>query len=243
MMLFRSMVTMSCGRRYASSNVSRACKDVLRSGETLFINNEYRKASNGAEVETVSPHDERLLALLSDGTPKDADRAVDAARRSFETFRDVCAEERSEMLRNVASLIDEHVNEIAELESLDCGKPISESIADVETCRDLFRFYADLIPVQDKLLPNEEDGMQSRIVYEPKGVVAMVCILSFFLCFHTHVHIRVHTYTHTHTGHAMELSPHASLCQGRTCCCSGMYNGFETLTLGFLDVLSFGYCF
>ena len=106
--------------------------------------------------------------------PEDANRAVNAAKRRFETFRDVSAEDRAEMMRRVASLIDGHCEEIAELESLDCGKPVSESVADVETCRDLFRFYADMIPVQDKMLPKEEDGMRSRIVHEPKGVVAMV---------------------------------------------------------------------
>lgn len=116
------------------------------------------------------------MAMLSNATAEDATRAVEVAKRSFETFRWTAPDERATMLSRIAAIIDEHTQELAEMESLEMGKPITESIVDIETCRDIFKYYSDLGPrfLADKLLPQEEEGFHSRIVHDPAGVVAMV---------------------------------------------------------------------
>ena len=92
----------------------------------LFIDGEFVPAAGGATFEDVSPRDGTVIASVGAGGPEDVDRAVRAARRSFEAGEWALADpaQRKRVLLRLAELIDEHAEELAQLESADVGHPI-----------------------------------------------------------------------------------------------------------------------
>jgi acyl-CoA reductase-like NAD-dependent aldehyde dehydrogenase len=95
----------------------------------VFIDGRFVAAADGRVFEDVSPRDGRVLADVARGSADDVDRAVRAARRSFDDGVWALADplERKRVLLRLAGLIDEHAEELAQLESADVGHPISDA--------------------------------------------------------------------------------------------------------------------
>lgn len=98
---------------------------LAKSPHKLFIGGEWVEAASGETYTSYSPSDGAHLAELTSAGPEDVDRAVAAARRAFEgSWGKLTPAQRSAQLRRLADLIAAHAHELAELESLDNGKPI-----------------------------------------------------------------------------------------------------------------------
>ncbi|CEG47702.1 aldehyde mitochondrial precursor [Plasmopara halstedii] len=110
----------------------------------LFINNEFVPSSNGATFDTFNPATEERIASVAEATPADVDAAVKAARDAFNgTWRTIDAVERGRLIYRLADLIEENGDELADLESLDAGKPRSLTrFLDVEACINTLRYFA-----------------------------------------------------------------------------------------------------
>ncbi|SRR5579883_921356 len=125
-----------------------AAAEVLRflSGppKQLLIDGKWVNAKSGATFETINPANEEVLALVAEGDKADIDDAVAAARRAFETGRwqSMGPHQRARYLLKIADLIESHGEELAQLITLDNGKPIAESISEVGRTVDTFRYYA-----------------------------------------------------------------------------------------------------
>ena len=89
----------------------------------LFINNEWVEG-HGAKFNTVNPKDETVIASMDSANAVDVDAAVDAATKAFKTFGKSNGCDRRDMLLRLASLVEKHRAQLAELESLDNGKPV-----------------------------------------------------------------------------------------------------------------------
>lgn len=162
-----------------------ALRGVLDTPATIFIDNTYSPASDGSVIETFAPHDGKVLDSIANATEEDVNRAVASARSCFDSgsWSDTPVDERAEVLRKISTALREprFLKTLSKIESLDCGKPLVESAADIEMCADLFDFYADVLPdyFKDERLPAQEEGYQSSIVKEPAGVIAMVTPWNF----------------------------------------------------------------
>ncbi|MEW1655722.1 aldehyde dehydrogenase family protein [Streptomyces sp. NPDC093707] len=127
---------------YAPAPESRAVVD-LASSYGLFIDGEFTEGAGGGLRKTVSPATEEVLAEYTQGTGEDVDRAVQAARRAFETWSALPGAERAKYLFRIARIIQERSRELAVLETLDNGKPIRESRdADLPLVAAHFFYYA-----------------------------------------------------------------------------------------------------
>src|ERR1700760_1989152 len=95
----------------------------------LLINGEWVEGSR--TFESINPATGEVLAQVAEASPADVDRAVKAARAAFDDesgkWRKMSASERGRLLWKIADLIEQHIDEISELETLDNGKPIFES--------------------------------------------------------------------------------------------------------------------
>src|ERR1700722_6291495 len=93
----------------------------------LFINGQWSDAASGRTFETPNPATGEVLARVAEGDAEDINRAVRAARRAFEEgpWGRMTASERGRIIWRIGDLILEHVDELAQLESLDNGKPMA----------------------------------------------------------------------------------------------------------------------
>jgi len=147
-----------------------------------FIDGSFRDAASGATLATENPATGQVLTHVAAGDAADIDAAVKAARRAFEDGRwsRLAPVERKKVLLRVADAIEANLDELATLDALEAGKPITD-------CRDVdlpdtirtFRWYAEAIDkLFDAVAPTGPDAL-GLIVREPIGVVGAVVPWNF----------------------------------------------------------------
>ncbi len=108
----------------------------------LFINGKHEEAANGRTIDVNNPSTGELLTTVPDGEAADVDRAVAAARASFEkkTWRGMDPSKKEKILWDLSELLVRHKDELAALESMENGKTLREAAgADVGPAIDAFR--------------------------------------------------------------------------------------------------------
>lgn len=148
----------------------------------LFIDGEFVNSRSGKTFDTINPATGQVLARVAEGDAADIDRAVDAARRSFEkgSWSKMAPRERKKVLLKFADLIEKNLTELAVMETLDCGKPISDSLSvDLPDTIETLRWHAEAVDkIYDQISPAPSDVV-SMIVREPIGVVGTVLPWNF----------------------------------------------------------------
>lgn len=142
-----------------------------------FIDGEYVDGAAGATFETLNPATNEALTQVAEGRAADIDNAVHAARRAFGDgpWRTMKARERAATLDRVADLIDAHTPEIARLESLDTGLPISQTEkAQVPRSADNFRFFAEMAVRLDGETYPVDDEFLNYTLRHPVGVAGLI---------------------------------------------------------------------
>ena len=111
----------------------------------MLIGGKWLDAASGKTFPTYNPATGEVLAHVAEGNSADVDKAVTAARNAFESgsWRRLTASERGRLIWKLADLLESHLEEFAQLESLDNGKPIGVArAADLPLAVDLFRYMA-----------------------------------------------------------------------------------------------------
>lgn len=143
----------------------------------LFINGSYVDAVAGGRFVTVNPADGNTLAEMSEGTAADIDKAVAAANAAYRSgvWSKMAPRDRMDVLFRFANLIDKHAEELAVLETLDMGKPISDVInEDLPAVINTIRFMAECIDKIEGSVTNTADDVMHMVIREPLGVVACI---------------------------------------------------------------------
>ncbi len=142
-----------------------------------FIGGEWVDSSTGETEPDINPATEETIAAVQVSSREDADRAVAAAQKAYdEVWFDTPPKERSAMLLKLADAMDADAAELARLESIDVGKPISVSSADIPFITDNLRFFAGAARLQEGKSAGEyERGFTSMIRREPLGVTVGIC--------------------------------------------------------------------
>ncbi len=160
-----------------------ATKARIKPGK-LLIGGEWCDAASGAMFETVNPATGEVLTQIAAGAQADVDRAVAAARKAFDdpggAWQKMTASDRGRLLWRVGDLIDQNIEEIAELETLDNGKPIFESrYVDVPMVAEVFRYYAGWATKIHGETINSRASAFTYTLREPVGVVAAIVPWNF----------------------------------------------------------------
>ena len=148
--------------------------------EKLYIDGEWVEGSEGKTFRSVNPANGEVLAEICQASPEDARKAIAAAKRSFyvtREWRDMDSQARGDILLKVADELEAQKEEIAALETMDMGKPLRESEADVDDAVHCFRYYAHLIRTPHGGCYDVNSGfgeMHSYTVHEPVGVCAEI---------------------------------------------------------------------
>ena len=147
-----------------------------------WIDGRYVPAASGATFECLSPIDGRLIARVAATDAVDVDRAVAAARRAFDDGRWARQPpaSRKKVLLKFAELLLVNRDELALLETLDMGKPISDSLAvDIPATARCIAWYAEAIDkIYDEIAPTSPDAL-AMVTREPVGVVAAIVPWNF----------------------------------------------------------------
>src|SRR3954466_10066759 len=149
----------------------------------LLINGAWVEGS-GKAFETINPATGEVLTQVAEATAADVDRAVQAARAAFDDpaskWRKMSASERGRLIWKLADLIEQNIEEIAELETLDNGKPIFESrYIDLPMIVDVFRYYAGWATKIHGDTINSAANAFTYTLREPVGVVGAIVPWNF----------------------------------------------------------------
>ena len=143
--------------------------------QPLYIDGRPVDATSGETFTVSNPYDGSLLATIGQASQADVDSAVEAAQRGQRQWASMTGMERSRVLLRAVALLRERNDELAELETHNTGKPISETASvDIVTGADALEYYAGLAPaIEGSQIPLRD----SSFVYtrrEPLGVIGAI---------------------------------------------------------------------
>jgi phenylacetaldehyde dehydrogenase len=161
--------------------------DFLGTPRQLLINGQWTDSASGRTFTTPNPATGEVLATVAEGDAEDINRAVEAARRAFEgPWSRLTASERGRIVWRIGDLILDHADELAQLDSLDNGKPFAVArAADVPLAADMFHYMAgwatkiegSTINISVPYAPNARFHAYTR--REPIGVVGQIIPWNF----------------------------------------------------------------
>jgi phenylacetaldehyde dehydrogenase len=168
--------------------LERSVEEFIATPRKLFINGQWVDAASGKTFDTPNPATGETLAHVAEGDAEDIGRAVRAARAAFDEgpWSRMTPSERGRIIWRIGDLILEHTQELAQLESLDNGKPVAvAAAADVPLAADLFHYMAgwatkiegNTINISVPYMPGA--SFHSYTLREPVGVVGQIIPWNF----------------------------------------------------------------
>lgn len=162
--------------------LSKEVEAFLDEDHHLFINGEFRPAQSKKTFEVFNPATGQVLSHVSEADEGDVDKAVQAAKKAFETgpWKEMSAADRASLMYRLAELIKQHERQLAEIDALNNGKPIHEvQVNDIPNAVGQFQYFAgwttknvgQTIPVSGNFL--------NYTKHEPVGVVGQIIPWNF----------------------------------------------------------------
>jgi succinate-semialdehyde dehydrogenase/glutarate-semialdehyde dehydrogenase len=140
----------------------------------LFINGEWHNAADGRSLAVQNPATGEEIGRVAHAGRADLDRALEAAQRGFETWRDFTPAARSKIMRAAAGLMRERADAIAQLLTLEQGKPLAEARGEALAAADIIDWFAEEgFRVYGRLVPHRTNiAIRQMVVKDPVGPVA-----------------------------------------------------------------------
>lgn len=140
----------------------------------LFIDDQWTDAADGRTIEVLNPADGQVIGTVAHASTADLDRALAAAYRGFQEWRDVTPAKRSTIMRAAAELLRERVDSIARTMTLEQGKPLREARGEILAASDIIDWFADEgLRVYGRLVPHRSDiSVRQMVLKDPVGPVA-----------------------------------------------------------------------
>src|SRR6202048_914929 len=167
--------------------LDRNVANFISKTQKILINGKWVESASGKTFPTFNPATGETLSRVAEGDKEDIDRAEKAAPAAFDVgaWAKITPSERGRMIWRLGDLIEAHLEEFAQLESLDNGKPLSVArVADVPLAADLFRYMAGWgTKIEGNTIPISSGGGTSQYlactVREPIGVVGQIIPWNF----------------------------------------------------------------
>jgi phenylacetaldehyde dehydrogenase len=171
-----------------TATIDRSVEEFTAAPRKLFIDGQWSDAASGKTFETPNPATGEALAQVAEGEAEDVSRAVRAARKAFDDgpWTTMTPSERGRIIWKIGELIAEHNDELAQLESLDNGKPYAVAkVADVPLSADMFWYMAgwatkiegNTLSISVPYMPGA--NFHSYTLREPVGVVGQIIPWNF----------------------------------------------------------------
>lgn len=156
--------------------------DFLKEEKKLFIDGSWHESADGQTFETINPATGEVLAHVHEAREKDIDRAVEAAVKAFEegSWSKISASDRSKLMHRLADLMERDFEVLAQLDTLDNGKPIQEMRnADLPGAIDQLRYFAGWTTKMTGQTIPVSKSFFNYTRHEPVGVVGQIIPWNF----------------------------------------------------------------
>jgi 1-pyrroline dehydrogenase len=141
-----------------------------------FVGGDWVDSASGETMDVINPATGEVVAAVPSCAAEDVDSAVDAAVKALPEWLDKTPKDRSELLYKLADVLEENAEELAQLESLNVGKPLMASRDEMPFSADNLRFFAGAArQLEGKSAAEYIQGYTSIIRREPLGVVGGIC--------------------------------------------------------------------
>ncbi len=156
---------------------SAAERELAAASTKLFIGGDYVDAVDGGRFESINPANRNVIASMSAANEKDVDNAVAAARAAFRSgvWSRMAPRDRMQVMYKFANLIEQNTTQLAVLDTLDMGKPISDMLdVDIPACVETVQFMAEYIDKMEGSVTSTESDVMHYVLREPIGVVGAI---------------------------------------------------------------------
>src|SRR6201992_3387643 len=160
----------------ASAPVSKAAaRPSFKEKYDHFIGGQWVAPESGEYFDNVSPIDGKVFTQAARGNARDIEKAIDAAHTAFPLWSKTSAAYRSNLLLKIAQVIEDNLEYLATVETIDNGKAIRESrAADLPLVVDHFRYFAGCIRAEEGTISEHDENTVSINLNEPLGVVGQI---------------------------------------------------------------------
>ncbi len=139
----------------------------------LFINGEWQDAQSGKTIAVINPATEEVIGHIAHAEKADLDKALAAAQSGFDGWKDSSPVQRSKIMRKAADLLRERADHIAQLMTLEQGKPLAQSKAEVLGAADTIDWFAEEARrTYGQVIPSRQPDVQQLTFKKPVGPVA-----------------------------------------------------------------------
>lgn len=146
----------------------------------FFIDGQWRDGNGDVESAIVNPANGSTLAVYRSPSPDDLDAALEAAARGYRRWRDTPAFERGAVLRRAAALMRERTARIAQVLTLEEGKPLAEARGELLVTAEMFEWFAEeATRAYGRVVPARSANLQQQVLREPIGPVAAFAAWNF----------------------------------------------------------------
>ncbi len=150
----------------------------------LFIGGDFVPSLSGAEFEVLNPHDNSVLAMVSEARAEDVDRAVAAAEAAFPVWSRMSASDRGRLIYKLADAIEADRDALSMIETLDTGHPIRDTRnLDILRTVQTFRYFAGMADKNEGSVIPVDAGFLNYVMRVPLGVVGLIAPWNFPLMF------------------------------------------------------------
>jgi len=145
-----------------------------------FIDGKWQQSEKKETYDVINPATEEIIGKASKATPVDVDKAVKSAEKGFSVWKKFSPWDRAKIIRKIADLMRKKNNELAKWMTLETGKPMSESLAEVNGSADIFEWNAEETKrIYGQTVQSRFENTRVIINYEPVGVVAALSPWNF----------------------------------------------------------------
>jgi len=140
----------------------------------LFINGQWQDAADGRTLAVFNPATGQEIGRVAHAGKPDLDRALEAAQKGFETWRDMTPADRSKIMRKAAAFMRERAEAIGRVLTQEQGKPLSEAKGESLAAADIIEWFADEgLRVYGRLVPSRHNiAIRQMVIKDPVGPVA-----------------------------------------------------------------------
>jgi len=139
----------------------------------LFINGKWKSAQANETIDVINPATENVIGKMSHARKEDLDEALSAADKAFHNWKNINSFERYKILRKAADILRDRAKEIARIMTIEHGKPIGESLAEVNLSADITDWLGEEARrTYGRLVPSRSADIYQMVVKEPVGPIA-----------------------------------------------------------------------